>query len=119
MELLPCPFCGGTDVSVEEGSTFRLAVAICNNCDAAAPEARAIHGDKKKTQEAALTEWNRRASPTGAPVSEDRKDAELYKELIYAVASKFPGESRHQTALRYIRNAEKGSGNATMQEDKP
>ena len=67
MELLPCPFCGGTDVSVEEGSTFRWAVAICNNCDAAAPEARAIHGDKKKTQEAALTEWNRRASPASAP----------------------------------------------------
>ena len=62
MKLLPCPFCGGTDVSVEEGSTFRHAVAICNNCDAAAPEALAIHGDKKKTQEAALTEWNRRAS---------------------------------------------------------
>ena len=53
------------------------------------------------------------------PVSEDRKYAELYKELIYAVASKFPRESRHQTALRYIRNAEKRSGNAAMQEDKP
>jgi len=26
----------------------------------------------------------------------------LYNELIYAVASKFPGESRHETALRYI-----------------
>ena len=53
------------------------------------------------------------------PVSEDRKDAELYGELLYAVANKFPGESRHQTALRYIRNAEKGSDNATMQENKP
>ena len=29
-----------------------------------------------------------------------------YHELIYAVASKFPGESRHQTAMRYIREAE-------------
>ena len=58
------------------------------------------------------------AAPT-PPVSEDRKDAELYKELIYAVANKSPGESRHQTALRYIRNAEKGSDNAAMQEDTP
>ena len=57
------------------------------------------------------------AAPT-PPVSEDRNKLELYKELIYAVASKFPGESRHQTALRYIRNAEKGSDNATTQEDK-
>ena len=30
-----------------------------------------------------------------------------YQELIYAVARKFPDESRHQTALRYINNAER------------
>lgn len=58
------------------------------------------------------------AAPT-PPISEDRNKLELYGELLYAVANKFPGESRHQTALRYIRNAEKGSDNATMQEDKP
>ena len=58
------------------------------------------------------------ASPT-PPVSEDQKELELYGELLYAVANKFPGESRHQTALRYIQNAEKGSDNAAMQEDKP
>jgi hypothetical protein len=34
------------------------------------------------------------------------KDAELYKELLYAVGSKYPNETRHQTALRYIRRAE-------------
>ena len=58
------------------------------------------------------------AAPT-PPVSDDRNKLELYRELLYAVASKFPGESRHQTALRYIRNAEKGSGNTAMQEGKP
>lgn len=31
----------------------------------------------------------------------------LYDELIYAVERKFPGESRHETALRYIREAER------------
>jgi hypothetical protein len=31
---------------------------------------------------------------------------EKYMELLYAVASKFPDETRHQTALRYIKNAE-------------
>lgn len=29
-----------------------------------------------------------------------------YAELIMAVARKFPGETRHQTALRYIQEAE-------------
>ena len=29
-----------------------------------------------------------------------------YYELLYGVASKFPDETRHQTALRYIKNAE-------------
>ena len=29
-----------------------------------------------------------------------------YLELIYAVGNKWPGETRHQTALRYIYNAE-------------
>jgi hypothetical protein len=30
----------------------------------------------------------------------------LYNELLYAVAKKYPGESRHDTALRYIRDRE-------------
>ena len=30
----------------------------------------------------------------------------LYHELLYAVIRKFPGESRHETALRYIMEAE-------------
>jgi hypothetical protein len=31
----------------------------------------------------------------------------LYEELLYAVGKKHPGETRHQTALRYIQLAEK------------
>ena len=30
----------------------------------------------------------------------------LYEELLLAVGNKHPGETRHQTALRYIRQAE-------------
>lgn len=33
----------------------------------------------------------------------------LYNELLYAVARKYPGETRHQTALRYIQQAERGN----------
>jgi len=32
-----------------------------------------------------------------------------YDELIYAVGRKFPNETRHQTALRYINKAEEGN----------
>jgi hypothetical protein len=31
---------------------------------------------------------------------------EKYNELLYSVGNKYPDESRHETALRYIRNAE-------------
>jgi hypothetical protein len=37
---------------------------------------------------------------------------EAYFELIYAVGMKHPNESRHQTALRYIRQAEEVQGPA-------
>ena len=33
-------------------------------------------------------------------------EAERYHELLYAVQTKHPGETRHETALRYIREAE-------------
>ena len=32
--------------------------------------------------------------------------ADLHTELLYHVQSKFPGETRHETALRYIKQAE-------------
>lgn len=43
----------------------------------------------------------------------DLKDYKtLYHELLYAVGNHYPGESRHETALRYIRRAEERSGQA-------
>lgn len=41
-----------------------------------------------------------------------RKSNELrkkYNELLFAVCRKFPNETRHETALRYIREAENRS----------
>jgi len=46
---------------------------------------------------------------------------EAYNELIMAVARKFPDETRHQTALRYIQTAEQrayGSGTQQALEEK-
>lgn len=46
----------------------------------------------------------------GAPAVEmcgsDPKWQELYLEILMGVESKFPNESRHETALRYIRESE-------------
>ena len=43
---------------------------------------------------------------TPAPPAPPQGWSEQYTELIMAVESKYPGETRHQTALRYIRRAE-------------
>ncbi len=41
----------------------------------------------------------------------------LYNELIYAVGNVFPNETRHQTALRYIREAEQIEDDITAREN--
>lgn len=41
---------------------------------------------------------------------------ERYSELLYAVERKWPDETRHQTALRYIKNAEDLGRSATQVE---
>jgi len=43
---------------------------------------------------------------TKAKTASEIKITQNYNELIMAVARKFPGETRHQTALRYIKEAE-------------
>lgn len=56
------------------------------------------------------------AALSGSPQAEDTAEIERLKakyfELLYAVATKHPGESRHDTALRYIRQREQPSNQA-------
>jgi Lar family restriction alleviation protein len=66
-DLLPCPFCGATSVSVREGSTFRWRYASCDECGAQAGEVRRQtlgEGTKEEWEaeatRSALAEWNRR-----------------------------------------------------------
>jgi hypothetical protein len=47
-----------------------------------------------------------------APREEARDYKALYHELLFAVGNKYPGESRHQTALRYLREREAPAGSA-------
>jgi len=41
-----------------------------------------------------------------AEIAHLRGETDKYNELIMEVSCKYPGESRHETALRYIKNAE-------------
>ena len=51
--------------------------------------------------------WRLQSDTNSSSCSGSVKD--LYYELLYAVGKKYPGESRHETALRYIQSAEAGS----------
>ena len=51
-------------------------------------------------------------SPCRAAVEIERLER-LYHELLYAVGNHHAGESRHETALRYIRQAEQSHGPAS------
>lgn len=69
---LPCPFCGGTNVSPTEGPTFRWMAAQCAECGATCGEVRVqtMGNGTPETWDAkakvnAIMEWNKR-SPGGA-----------------------------------------------------
>ena len=57
-------------------------------------------------------------TPSASHNSASRAISEQYNELLMAVCRKYPGESRHETALRYIRQAESNSrcGSAPKQQ---
>ena len=64
----PCPFCGGCDVGVYEGDTFRWRLARCNGCGAQAGDVRiqtAGSGTRAeweaRAEAGAIAEWNKRA----------------------------------------------------------
>ena len=52
-------------------------------------------------------------------VASHKSCSKQYLELLYAVERKFENESRHQTALRYINEAEKRANNEPPQTTSP
>ena len=54
-----------------------------------------------------------KANPEPAQAQVSDPFADKYHELLLAVAKKFPGESRHETALRYIREREAASNSGS------
>ena len=67
LEPLPCPFCGGTDIIVMDGSTFRWVVATCG-CGAACGEVRVQTTGMPRevalaeAKQRAIVEWNTRSN---------------------------------------------------------
>ena len=65
--IRPCPWCGGTSVSVEE-LEFRYRVAVCDECGAHAPDVRhnTLVADQLKAEQEssvkAIEAWNTRES---------------------------------------------------------
>ena len=53
------------------------------------------------------TDLNSARAELGRVTNDRQKMAEDYYELLGAVSKKWTGESRHQTALRYIMEAER------------
>lgn len=54
----------------------------------------------------------------GQPGGECKSEDPRYQELIMAVSKKYPGETRHETALRYIRQAEEPKTNCCASREK-
>lgn len=77
-----------------------IRVSGCHDCPYRAWTIKSIvyHCDKLKSDVVTNT-WD--TLPDNCPLEEDK-----YYELLYAVGTKYPNESRHETALRYIKEAE-------------
>ena len=67
--IKPCPFCGGSSISVYMGSTFRWRYAACKSCGAQAGEVRCQtlgNGTKEQWEEQAridaINAWNERSA---------------------------------------------------------
>jgi hypothetical protein len=77
-ELLPCPFCAGTNVSVNPGENYRTEMyeAGCWDCDVwIAQDSPGNSYSRQLTEEgrvSAINNWNRRMIPTSGEVDAKR-----------------------------------------------
>ena len=58
--ILPCPFCGDSELGFTNGNTHRWGVAYCAGCGASAGETRREYPDGGKWHEEAIKQWNTR-----------------------------------------------------------
>lgn len=119
--LKPCPFCGAPASGYAiEPHTHHVVFNGVKMPDH--PGSYVIEGDCQcgsgligDTQEEVTARWNARHSPyTAEDLEQAKQEAtrqamERYNELLFAVGKKYPGQTRHETALMYIKRAEEST----------
>ena len=70
--VMPCPWCGDTDVKVVEGSTFRWRVAQCQTCGAQTGEVRT-----QTMGEGTVEEWRKQAVDDAMDAWNERHNAKI------------------------------------------
>jgi Lar family restriction alleviation protein len=60
LNLLPCPFCGGTELSIRTDLQSSIAYVVCSNCDAQGPPAS--FAEMLWEKEEAAAGWNQRST---------------------------------------------------------
>ena len=85
---IPCPFCGGTDISVREGSTFRWRIAACDDCGATCGEVR-----RQTLGNGTNEEWDRQAEHDAVACWNTRKKPSLIEQAISELSE--PNGSAH------------------------
>jgi Lar family restriction alleviation protein len=95
-ELLPCPFCGGADVIIDDYATVDDEIAegcaLCKSCEAAGPivSAMLVSGEHyalapgEQVAVAIAEKWNTRRP---APVAGEREALSLTKQQILNIAA--------------------------------
>jgi hypothetical protein len=68
--------------------------------------------ERVEAELAAFQKYVEKAAPRStaanrATLAYFREESDRYRELLFAVCNKHPNETRHETVLRYIRQAEK------------
>ena len=108
-ELLPCPFCDrAVEIEANDASYCESDPEWLIGC------CGTMYG---ATKDILRAEWNTRAETAAIRAERDEALRVLradYDELLMAVEHKYPNETRHQTALRYIEQAETSSGSDAL-----
>lgn len=82
LEPLPCPFCGGTDIAIMDGSTFRWVFAACQDCGGSCGEVRVQTTGKPRDEalieagQRAIAEWNTRSNMQSDRLAEGKGSEE-------------------------------------------